>query len=57
MVNLATLAPDTLAAILDDGLPNHVTLLDLLDDPQALRDEQWERIEGNASALNRPRSL
>jgi hypothetical protein len=57
MVNLATLAPDTLAAILDDGLPNHVTLLDLLDDPQALRDEQWERIEGNASALNRSRSL
>ncbi len=26
MVNLTTLAPDIVAAILDDALPNHITL-------------------------------
>jgi hypothetical protein len=40
MVNLTTLAPDIVAAILDDALPNHVTLFDLAVDPPALWDEQ-----------------
>ena len=40
MVNLTTLAPDIVAAILDDALPNHTTLFDLAVDPPALWDEQ-----------------
>lgn len=44
MVNLTTLAPDIVAAILDDAMPNHVTLFDLAVDPPALWDEQRERI-------------
>lgn len=40
MVNLTTLAPDILAAIPDDALPNHITLFDLVVDPPALWDEQ-----------------
>lgn len=36
MVNLTTLAPDIVAAILDDAMPNHVTLFDLAVDPPAL---------------------
>ena len=32
MVNLTTLAPDIVAAILDDAMPNHVTLFDLAVD-------------------------
>ena len=44
MVNLATLAPDIVAAILDDALPNHITLFDLAVDPPALWDEQQERV-------------
>jgi len=43
MVNLTTLAPDIVAAILDDTLPNHVTLFDLAVDPPALWNEQRER--------------
>ncbi len=45
MVNLTTLAPDIVAAILDDTLPNHTTLFDLAVDPPALWDEQRERIK------------
>ena len=40
MVNLTTLAPDIVAAILDDALPNHITLLDTvpnLANPPCLR--------------------
>lgn len=44
MVNLTTLAPDVVAAILDDALPNHITLFDLAVDPPALWDEQRERV-------------
>jgi hypothetical protein len=44
MVNLTTLAPDIVAAILDDALPNHITLFDLAVDPPALWDEQRERL-------------
>lgn len=44
MVNLTTLAPAIVAAILDDALPNHITLFDLAFDPPALWDGQRERI-------------
>ena len=44
MVNLTTLAPDIVAAILDDTMPNHVTLFDLAVDPPALWEEQRERL-------------
>lgn len=43
-VNQTTLAPDLVAAILDDALPNHVTLFDLAVDPPALCDEQRARL-------------
>ena len=45
MVNLTTLPPDIVAAILDDTLPIPITLFDLAVDPPALWDEQCERIE------------
>jgi hypothetical protein len=45
MVNLTTLAPDIMAAILDDELPNDITLFDLAVDPPALWEEQRERIK------------
>ena len=44
MVNLTTLAPDIVAAILDDALPNHITLFDLAVDPPSLWDEQRARL-------------
>ena len=44
MVNLTTLAPDIVAAILDDALPNHLTLFELAVDPPALWEEQRARI-------------
>jgi hypothetical protein len=44
MVNRTTLAPDIVAAILDDALPSHITLFDLAVDPPALWDEQRERV-------------
>lgn len=40
-VNLTTLAPDIVAAILDDALPNRITLL---VDPPALWTEQRARV-------------
>lgn len=45
MVNLTTLSPDIVAAILDDELPNHITLFDLAVDPPAMWEEQRERIK------------
>ena len=36
MVNLTTLAPDIVEAILEDALPDHVTLFDLAVDPPVL---------------------
>ena len=39
-VNPTTLAPDISAATLDDTLPNHIALFDLVVDPPALWDEQ-----------------
>ena len=44
MVNLTSLAPDIVTAILDDALPNHVTLFDLAVDPPALWDAQRGRV-------------
>ena len=40
IVNLTTLAPDIVAAILDEPLHNHITLFDLAVDPPALWEEQ-----------------
>ncbi len=40
MINLMCLAPDIVAAILDDTLPDHVTLFDLAVDPPRLWEEQ-----------------
>ena len=51
MVNLTTLAPDIVAAILDDALPNHLTLFDLAVDPPALWKDQWTRVH---SATGQP---
>jgi hypothetical protein len=48
MVNLTTLAPDIVAAILDDTLPNHITQCDLAVDPPTLWDEQRARVNGNS---------
>ena len=40
MVNLTTLAPDIVAAILDETLPDHVTLFDLASGTPLLWDDQ-----------------
>ena len=39
MVNLTTLAPDVVEAILEDELPDHLTLFDLAVDSPALWEE------------------
>ena len=44
MVNLTTLAPDIVAAILDEAVPPDLTLFDLAVDPPALWEEQRWRI-------------
>ena len=41
---LATLAPDIVEAILEDALPDHLTLFDLAVDPPALWEEQRKRV-------------
>ena len=46
MVNLTTLAPDIVDAILLNELPDHLTLFDLAVDPPALWEEQRTRIWG-----------
>ncbi|MEW6025315.1 MAG: hypothetical protein AB1807_24615 [Pseudomonadota bacterium] len=45
MVNLTTLAPDIVAAILDETLPPEVTLFDLASGTPLLWEEQRKRIE------------
>ena len=40
MVNLTTLTPEIVEAILDDTLPDHLTLFDIAVDPPALWEEQ-----------------
>ena len=44
MVNLTTLAPDIVAAILDETLPPEVTLFELAAGTAVLWEEQWERV-------------
>ena len=44
MVNLTTLAPDIVDAILLNELPDHLTLFDLAVDPPAQWEEQRDRI-------------
>jgi hypothetical protein len=48
MVNLTTLAPDIVAAILDETLPPEVTLFDLAVDPPELWEDQRRRLSGSA---------
>lgn len=43
MFNLAVLAPDIVATILDETLPPELTLFDVAFDPPALWKEQRER--------------
>lgn len=45
MANLTAFAPDIVAVILDDALPNHITLFDLAVDPPVLWEEQREQIK------------
>jgi hypothetical protein len=45
MVNLTTLAPDIVAAILDETLPPEVTLFDLAAGTPLLWEGQWGRVE------------
>jgi hypothetical protein len=47
MVNLTTLAPDIVAAILDDTLPPEVTLFGLAAGTPLVWEKQWGRLEGN----------
>jgi hypothetical protein len=46
MVNLTTLAPDIVAAILNETLPSEVTLFELAAGTPLLWEEQWRRLEG-----------
>jgi hypothetical protein len=46
MVNLTTLAPDIVAAILDETLPPEVTLFDLAAGTPLLWEEQRKRLTG-----------
>ena len=55
MVNLTTLAPDIVAAILDESLPDHVTLFDLASGTPLLWDEQ-RALLADASRIRSPRS-
>jgi hypothetical protein len=45
MVNLTTLAPDIVAAILDDVLPNDITPFDLAVDSLVVLEEQQKQIK------------
>ena len=50
MVNLTTLAPDIVAAILDETLPPEVTLFDLAAGTPLLWEEQWGRVGGGSES-------
>ncbi|MGH8518148.1 MAG: LacI family transcriptional regulator, partial [Panacagrimonas sp.] len=50
MVNLTTLAPDIVAAILSEPLPPELTLFDLAVDPPELWEEQRERMRRSIAA-------
>jgi len=45
MINLTTLAPELVEAILDDDVPDHVTLFDLAVDTAVFWNEQRQRFE------------
>jgi hypothetical protein len=47
MVNLTALAPDIVAAILDETLPSEVTLFELAAGTPLMWAEQWGRVESN----------
>ena len=47
MVNLTTLAPDIVVAILDETLPPEVTLFELVSGTPVAWGEQWARVKGN----------
>jgi hypothetical protein len=51
MVNLTTLAPGIVAAILDVAPRSHVTLFDLAVDPPALWEAPWERVRSVLSRV------
>jgi hypothetical protein len=51
MVNLTTLAPDIVAAILDETLPPEVTLFDLAAGTPVGWGEQWMKLEGSDDLL------
>jgi hypothetical protein len=53
MVNLTTLAPDIVTAILDETLPENVSLFDLAVDTPLSWDEQRRRVEQAASKPRR----
>ena len=52
MINLTVLAPDIVEAILDDALPDHLTLFDIAVDPPTLWEEQraWLGLAVTASS-------
>jgi hypothetical protein len=50
MVNMTTLAPDIVAAILDETLPEEVTLLDLAAVTLLVWEDQWGWVGGNRLA-------
>ena len=47
MVNLTTLAPDLVAAILDETLPEDVTLFDVAAGTPLVWGKQWVRVGGD----------
>ncbi len=52
MVNLTTLAPDIIDAILDETLPPEVTLFGLAAGTPVVWEEQWGRVEGDQSGVS-----
>jgi hypothetical protein len=50
MVNLTTLAPDIVAAIMDETLPPEVTLFELAAGTPLVLEEQWGRVVRNDDA-------
>ena len=51
MVNLTTLAPDIVAAILDETLPPEVTLFELAAGTPLVWGEQWRKLESDDDSL------
>ncbi len=54
MINLTTLAPDIIEAILDDEIPSELTLFDLAVDPPRLWGEQREKYGINSKNKVKP---